>query len=194
MQPSRLDLRIIQGATLRKPLLLMQPVYAYRPIAAIYQTAPLRLQVPAHGLPEGWPTWIEGVRGWGGLNLDKGRARFRLATVIDADTLEYNELNGCDMHASGGHLVYRLPLDLTGASAQLHIRDTNGALLLALSTATGGLVMAGPGRVMLTLTAAQTAAIRWQTGLYDLELTMSDGSVDRWAQGAVVVSVEQTHD
>lgn len=194
MQPARLDLRIIQGATLRKPLLLMQPRYEYRPIAAIQKTAPLRLSVPAHGMPAGWPCWVEGVTGWSALNRDKNRERFRLAAVIDADTLEFNELNGTTQNASGGHLVYRLPLDMTGASARLQIRDVSGALLLELSTATGGLQANGPGRLMLSLTAAQTASINWQAGLYDLELTMADGSVDRWMQGAVSVSKEQTHD
>lgn len=194
MQPARLDLRIIQGATLRKPLLLMQPRYEYRPIAAIQKTAPLRLSVPAHGMPAGWPCWVEGVTGWSALNRDKHRERFRLAEVIDADTLEFNDLNGTTQNASGGHLVYRLPLDMTGASARLQIRDASGALLLELSTATGGLQANGPGRLMLSLTAAQTASINWQAGLYDLELTMADGSVDRWVQGAVSVSQEQTHD
>lgn len=194
MQPARLDLRIIQGATLRKPLLLMQPRFEYRPITAIQKTAPLRLTVPAHGMPAGWPCWIEGVTGWSALNRDKQRERFRLATLVDADTVEFNELNGTTQNASGGHLVYRLPLDMTGASARMQIRDTAGALLLELSTDSGGLQVDGPGRLLLELTATQTAAINWQTGLYDLELTMADGSVDRWMQGAVSVSKEQTHD
>ncbi|MDP3848629.1 MAG: hypothetical protein Q8R10_19595 [Pseudomonas sp.] len=193
MQPARLDLRIVQGATLRKPLLLMQPSYVYRPIGAIQKTAPLRLTVPAHGMPAAWPCWIEGATGWSALNRDKQRERFRIAAVVDADTLEFNDLNGAVQNASGGHLVYQAPVDLTGASARLHIRDAVGALLLAL-TLGSGLEIAGPGRLLLTLSAAQTAAITWLKGVYDLELTMSDGSVDRWAEGEVVVSLEQTHD
>ena len=108
--------------------------------------------------------------------------------------MEFNELNGTTQNANGGHLVYRLPLDMTGASARMQIRDTAGALLLELGTDSGGLQVDGPGRLLLELTATQTAAINWQTGLYDLELTMADGSVDRWMQGAVSVSKEQTHD
>ena len=194
MTPARLDLRIIQGATLRKPLLLMQPVFAYKPITTIQQTAPLRITVAGHGLPDGWPTWVEGSRGFAGLNRDKGRERPRLAKVIDADTLEYNELNGIGQAASGGQLIYRLPLDLTGASARMTIRSIAGTQLLALSTASGGLAIAGPGRLLLELSAEQTAALTWTQGLYDLELVMADGSVDRWAEGEATVSLEQTHD
>jgi hypothetical protein len=193
MQPARLDLRIIQGATLRKPLLLMQPSYVYRPISAIQKTAPVRLTVTAHGMPADWPCWLEGVSGWSALNRDKGRERFRIAATVDADTLEFNDLNGASQNATGGHLVYQAPVDLTGASAAMTIRDAAGAVLLAL-TLGAGLTFDGPGRLLLTLTAAQTAAITWLKGVYDLELTMSDGSVSRWVEGEVLVSREQTHD
>lgn len=194
MQPAQLDLRIIQCATFRKPLLMMQPVYAYKPISSIQQTAPLRLTVTGHGMPDGWPTWIEGVSGWSELNRDKTRERFRAASVIDADTIEYNDLNGLGKNATGGVLVYQLPLDMTGATARMNIRDSSGTLLLDLTTANGKLVVAGPGKLLIELTAAETAAIDLTAAVYDLELVMADGSVDRWAQGAVTVSLEQTHD
>ena len=42
--------------------------------------------------------------------------------------------------------------------------------------------------------AEETAAITWTQGRYDLELTMSNGDVTRWAEGEVVVSREVTHD
>lgn len=194
MTPATLPLNIIQGATFRKPLLLMQPVYAYKPIGAIQKTAPLRLSVAAHGLPEDWPTWIEGVLGWSALNRDKQRERFREAKVIDADTIEYNDLNGIGQSATGGVLVYQLPVDLAGASARMNIRDLSGTLLLALSTVSGGLVIDGAGRLLIELSATQTASITWTQGLYDLELVMPDGSVDRWVQGPVSVSQEQTRE
>jgi hypothetical protein len=192
MTPARLDLHIIQGATLRKPLLLMQPVYQYHAISAIQQTAPLLLSVPAHGLVGSWPIWIEGVSGWSELNKDKTREQFRLAKVVDANTLELNSINGLGRSGSGGVLVYQAPVDLTGCSAQMMVRDASGALLLDLSTANGRLVF-GDGRIVITLTAAETAAITWTKGVYDFELTMSNGEVKRWAQGDAVVSRENTY-
>ena len=194
MQPARLDLRINQGATLRKPLLMMQPAYEYKPITAIQQTAPLLLTVPAHGLVGSWPIWIEGVTGWGDLGRDKAREPFRLAKVIDASTLELNNISGIGRTASGGLVVYQPPVDLAGCSARIFIRDASGALLLELTTDNGRLVIAAPGRLIITLTAAETAAITWQKGRYDLELVMSNGDVTRWAEGEVVVSLEVTHE
>lgn len=194
MQPARLDLRINQGATLRKPLLMMQPVYRYKPIAAIQPTAPLLLTVEDHGLAGEWPIWIEGVTGWGELSRDKTRQPFHLAKVINPNTLELNAFNGTGRTASGGTLVYQPPVDLTGCTARMFIRDAGACLLLELTTENDRLVIAAPGRLIITLTAEETAAITWTHGRYDLELTMSNGDVTRWAEGEVVVSREVTHD
>ena len=194
MHPARLDLRINQGATLRKPLLMMQPVYRYKPIAAIQATAPLLLTVADHDLAGDWPIWIEGVTGWGDLSRDKTRQPFHLAKVINANTLELNAFNGAGRNATGGMLVYQPPVDLTGCTARMFIRDAAAGLLQELTTENGRLVIGGPGRLIITLTAEETAAITWTQGRYDLELTMSNGDVTRWAEGEVVVSREVTHD
>nr|WP_288356742.1 hypothetical protein [uncultured Pseudomonas sp.] len=186
MQPACLDLPVTKGATLRKPLLLMQPVYTYRPITTIEQSAPLRLTVPAHGLPGDWPTWIEGSS-WSALNRDKQREPFRIATRVDADVLEYNDLNGLGQRAQGGVLVYQPPVDLTGCSAVLLITPEAGQPI-ELTTENGGLAIAGPGRLLLEMTAAQTAAIDWTEARYNLDITFSDASVQRWLQGRVTIN------
>lgn len=193
MQPARLDLRVIQGATLRKLLLLMQPSYVYRPITAIQKTAPLRITVPDHGMPTGWPCWFEGVTGWGALNRDKQREPFRLAAVVDPDTIEINALNGRTQGASGGDLVYQPPVDLTGCTGELRILFAQG-VSLTLSTANGGLVIEGPGRLLLVIKAAQVAGLTSKTGTYDLTLTMSNGDPLRWAEGVVSLSLELSDD
>lgn len=193
MQPARLDLRVIQGATLRKPLLLMQPHYVYLPITAIQQTAPLRLTVPAHGMPDGWPCWLEGTAGWAQLNRDKLREPFRIGAVVDANTIEFNALNGKKQSASGGDLVYQPPVDLGGCTGELRILFAQG-VSLTLSTGNGGLVIEGPGRLLLVITAAQVAGLTSKTGTYDLTLTMSNGDPLRWAEGVVSLSLELSND
>lgn len=187
MQPACLALRVVPGATLRKPLLLMQPDYAYRDIIGIAEPAPLRLSVPDHDLPGDWPTWIEGVSGWTELNVDKRLQRFRVARVIDESTIEYNDISFNGQSISGGRLVYQLPVDLTGASAVLLITPSQGAAL-ELSTANGGLVIAGPGRLVIVLTPEQTVAMTWPRANYTLDITWSNGDVSRWLHGPVEVS------
>lgn len=186
MQPACLDLPVTKGATLRKPLLMMQPTYTYRPIEAIQQTAPLRLTVPAHGLPGDWPTWVEGSS-WSALNRDKQREDSRVAKRVDADTVEYNEINGLGQRAQGGVLVYQLPVDLTGCTAVLLIIPAAGQPI-ELTTENGGLEITGLGRIMMEMTAAQTAGEALDGARFSFDITFSDGSVLRWWQGKVTIN------
>ncbi len=185
MTPARLDLPIIPGATLQQPLLLMQPTYTYKPIAEIQQTAPLRMTVPAHGLPGDWMTWAEGIQQGQGLNLDKATSVGRMTWVIDADTVEFNDINGLALRETGGVLVYQLPVELTGMGIRVEIRG-EGAEPIVL-TLGAGITVTGLGQLLMVLTAEQTAAITWTRGEWDLDLTYTDGRVERWLRGEVFV-------
>jgi len=190
MQPAKLDLHIVQGATLRDTLRLMQPRLEYRPITAI-GGSPVRLTVD-HGLPGNWLAWVEGATGLQGLNRST-RERPHRVTVIDESTLEINALSAFGLAPSGGQLIYKPPVDLTGATARMQIRaGIGGALLLELTTENGGLTITGPGTLVRTLSAAQTAALTWTEGVYDLEVEYADGTVQRYLQGKVTVSREVT--
>lgn len=190
MQPAKLDLHIVQGSTLRDTLRLMQPRYEYRPITAI-GGSPLRLTVD-HGLAGNWLAWVEGVSGLQGVNRST-RERPHRVTVVDADTLEINALSAFGLNPSGGQLIYKPPVDLTGAAARMQIRaQLGGQVLLELATDNGGLAITGPGTITRTLSATQTAALAWTDAVYDLEVQYPDGTVQRYLQGAVTVSREVT--
>lgn len=190
MQPANLDLHIVQGATLRDTLRLMQPRLEYRPISTI-GGSPLRLTVD-HGLPGNWLAWVEGVTGMQGVSRSQ-RERPHRVTVVDPGTLEINALSAFGLNPSGGQLIYKPPVDLTGATARMQIRARiGGELLLELTTDNGGLAITGHGTLTRTLSAAQTAALTWTEGVYDLEIEYADGTVQRYLQGAVTVSREVT--
>lgn len=190
MQPAKHDLHIVQGSTLRDTLRLMQPRYEYRPITAL-GGSPLRLTVD-HGLPGNWLAWVQGVSGMQDINRSQREKPHRV-TVVDASTLEINALSAFGLNPSGGQLIYKPPVDLTGAEARMQIRaGLGGALLLELTTETGGLAITGPGTLTRTMSAAQTAALTWTDGVYDLEVEYADGTVQRYLQGAVTVSREVT--
>ena len=191
MQPAKLDLHIVQGATLRDTLRLMQPRYEYRPITGI-SGSPLRLTVD-HGLPGSWLAWVEGVNGMQGVNRSPRTERPHRVTVVDASTLEINALSAFGLNPSGGQLIYKPPVDLTGATARMQIREqVGGAVLLELTTENDGLAISGPGTITRTLSATQTAALTWAEAVYDLEVEYADGTVQRYLQGAVTVSREVT--
>lgn len=107
--------------------------------------------------------------------------------MVDPDTLEFNDLAGQGRTAASGLLVYRLPVDLTGCEIRVEIRG-EGAAPILLTQGNGGVLLQGPGRVLLMLTAEQTAAITWARGEWDLTITHPEGTVNRWVAGQVLVN------
>ncbi len=89
----------------------------------------------------------------------------------------------------------RQPIDLTGCTARMQIREEveATAVLLGLTTENARIALGGAtGTVDLTISAADTAAISWSAGVWDLEIVHPGGAVTRLAQGSCVVSPEVT--
>lgn len=88
------------------------------------------------------------------------------------------------------------PIDLTGCTARLHMRETADAAapFLTLTTENGGITLGGvAGTIALLATATATAAVTATQGVYDLELIASDGiTVTRLIEGMVFVVPEVT--
>lgn len=89
------------------------------------------------------------------------------------------------------------PIDLTGFSARMQVRETVAAtaVLLGLTSDTdGGIEFTDrpAGKFRIHLTAAQTAAMTWTRGVYDVELVSSGGEVTRLLLGDIKVSREVT--
>ncbi|RST54100.1 hypothetical protein [Variovorax sp. DXTD-1] len=88
-----------------------------------------------------------------------------------------------------------LPVDLTGCTARMQVRETiqSDDVLLELSTTDGRITLGGTaGTVNLRVEAADTAIIAWKSGVYDLEIQFADGTVRRLLSGSVTVSPEVT--
>lgn len=188
MQPACAALRIVRSATLRNTLRLMQPRREYREITGIDPSAPLRLTVPGHDLAGDWLAWLSGVSGMSTLNREPPRQLPHRVEVIDDNTLEINAVSGVGQRPAGGQLIYQAPVDLTGATARLVVREEadGGAELLVLASGAG--ITAGPpGTLVVEMSAADTAGIGWTSGWYHLDVTFSDGTVSRFFRGPVTV-------
>lgn len=89
-----------------------------------------------------------------------------------------------------------VPVDLTGCTARMQIRAeiTAATPYVTLTTENGGIALGGvAGTIDILITAVATAAFAWTSGVYDLEIIMSDGiTVHRLAGGAITVSPEVT--
>jgi hypothetical protein len=87
------------------------------------------------------------------------------------------------------------PVDLTGCTARMQVRESidADAVLLSLSTTDGRIALGGAaGTISLRVEAEETAAITWKAGVYDLEVEFADGTVRRLLSGSVSVSPEVT--
>lgn len=84
------------------------------------------------------------------------------------------------------------PINLTGMTARMQIRDSaDDSLILELTTENGRITLGGTaGTITLAVTAADTAALT-RGGVYDLEL-VNGAEVNRLVQGKATLSEEVT--
>lgn len=85
--------------------------------------------------------------------------------------------------------------DLTGYTARMQIRReaADDTVLLALTTENGGISLGGAaGTIALLATSDQTAALGFESGVYDLELEDGSGEVTRLLSGTATLSAEVT--
>ena len=87
-------------------------------------------------------------------------------------------------------------VNLTGYTARMQIREelASAAVLLSLTTENGGITLGGAlGTIDLFISAADTTAITWEGGVYDLELVAPSTDVTRLIdESSVTVSFEVT--
>lgn len=196
--PLRKDFNIIQGSTFSEKIRWETTPFVYKPITAIEKTAPARITVAAHGLPDGWRAAIVSVKGMIEINAptppkDK---YFLETTFIDSNTIEINSVNASEYHTytSGGYVQYYTPKDLTGYTARMTVRNrVGGTALVTLTTANNGIVIDLTDKfIELVITATDSAGYSWTKGVYDLELVSLSGEVTSLLHGNVTLTKEVT--
>lgn len=183
MAAKQIPLTITQGDSQTIVLRVETDPIQYRVISAIEATAPLRLTVPGHGVLDGQNTAVTNAKGMLEINGMANALKaidWHPATVIDADTLEFNDVNGAGFRAytGGGILQFNTLMDLTGWDARMQIRNKKGGstVRLTLGTDTGTLAIDTDLRtVTIYLDAYVHATLEligadWKKGYYDLEL------------------------
>lgn len=195
---ANLDLTIEQGKTFERLVRWETLPFIYKTITNITQGAPCRITATAHGVPSGWRVGVAGAKGMTDINasvppLD---SELHVATVIDANTLELNELSTADFapYTSGGSLFYYYPANLTGYIARMQIKDkVGGTELMLLNTSNTRLVIDDVNStISIEIAAVDTAAITWKRGVYDLEVESPVGVVTMLLTGKIRVVDEVT--
>ena len=163
-----------------------------------------RLSVSSHGLFEGWGVAVYGVkspRQINAVNNPPEGSDYHSATVIDTGTIELNDVTPVDengqewpAYTSGGFIQYDTPVDLTGYTARMSIKDKiGGAVLHSLTTENNGIDIDPAAKtITLSIPAADTEDFTWSRGVYDLEMVSPAGKVTRIISGRIALSREVT--
>lgn len=198
------NLKIRQGDVFNFAVLYGERPLKYVVITDAQQSAPLRLTVPSHGLPEGWPVAITNIKGMVEANCTANDVResdYYPATVIDADTIEINSINakGFRPYISGGVIQFFSPVDLTGASARMTIRDKVGGSVLASSDSADApldvinvLCDVAKSAITVRILTSDTAGFDWVKGVYDLEVIDDLGQATTVCTGTITVDKQVT--
>lgn len=174
--------------------------YKHAAISAITQSAPVRITAPGHGLMPGQRAAIVGVKGMraiNALNNPPKASDFRKLTILDADTVELNELSSADWPAyRGGGFLHALTLmdlsTVTGARMAFKER-VGGAEHFRATTENGGIsIDLALRRITLTLSDAETTALPLRTRLADMELLDLNGQVFKTLEYRIRVEDEVT--
>lgn len=193
---------IKQGATFTAVFRWESKLWTHKAISAISKAAPARVTAPTLP-PDGWRAWVTGCKGMTQINAEASDLGIPLydkdahkVTLFDATNLDLNDVNSVNFgtYTSGGVLSWKTPNDLAGYTARMQIRDSVDAtaFLIELTNASGIAINNTTKTITVTLSAAQTAAITWESAVYDLELVSAGGAVTRIAQGTISVNKEVT--
>lgn len=197
-QGQRLDICITQGKTFSWVLRWASEPYVYKPIEEVMNSAPLRLKVPNHGLPDGWMFAISAVGGMVEINASSNppiAEDYYEASVVDPNHIEVNKLNGFlfSPYTAGGVIQYLTPVSLVGMSARMSIKDRIGGTTILHLTSDNGDITLDPVLHTIATRIAPTASelIQQKKGVYDLEL-FNNIDVFPLTYGSVAVHREVT--
>lgn len=204
------DLAIQQGKTFSLVIRWESEPVIRKAITAIsLASGAPRLTVAGHGLTNGWRCAVTRAKGMTQINAENYPLRssdYHPATVIDTDTVEFNDVTPVDdngkewpAYVSGGFLEWYSPVDLTGQTARMKIKDKIGGTVLA-STELGDAPLNvlsiaidnAAKTITLTIAATDTDDFAWKTGVYDLEMVSATGVVVAIMAGKVLVTKEVT--
>lgn len=198
------DIEILQGKTFSRIVRWQTPPLVYKPITAITQAGPVAITATGHGMPDGWFAAVVSAGGMRQINAAHWPlidTDFHQASVTNANTITFNDTNSGSYTAytTGGSLVYYTPVDLTSYTARMMIRATVDATAVLVSLVSGvasplsGITLDNTLKtITLLISATDTAALTFLTGVYDLELVSPAGVVTQLLSGNVTVTDEVT--
>lgn len=200
-----LELTILQGKTFIDVLRWETDPIVRKAITGIdLSTGCPRLTVAGHGLPTGWNVAVYNVLQPKEINVRNDPPRdsdFTPATVLDANTLELNQISavGWKEYTSGGIAMWNTPKDLTGYTFRMKIKDRVGGTVLASTEAEDAplnVITITVDTALKTITrkilATATDDLSFRAGVYDVEAVSPTGDVTLLLYGVAKLVKEVT--
>ena len=200
MALQKLTLTIRKGSAENIPIRLEQSGWSYASISAVAQAAPLRVTADETP-PDGWRVAIMNVKAVGDFaaaNNPPKDNELHTVAVIDADTIEFNAINGAAFRAytGGGQLAWHTPVDLNlYVGARMNVRDKVGGVLVAnWTTDTNELERdVANDSLWLRLDDLVTETLTAKNKVFDIELIRTGGNADRvCAYDSTLVVLDET--
>lgn len=197
---AKYNFTVNKGATFNPVLLYSQSTFTVKAITGITKSGRAVVSAPSHGLTRDWSVYVVGVVGMDRLNHRSEDlnipSKAYIARYVDANSLRLDvDTTRMEAYSSGGELLYRPPVNLTGYTARMHIRDSVDAstTIATLTTENGGITLGGAaGTVELLMAAAATSAIAVSQAVYDLEIVDTLLKVTRLLEGSITFKKEVT--
>jgi hypothetical protein len=101
---------------------------------------------------------------------------------MDENTLSFDfDASSFSPYESGGYVSFMEPVNLDGCTARMSIKRKPGSEeLLSLTTENGGISIDNTTKtIALMIEAEVTTAIAWRSAVYDLEVVLNLGGVER---------------
>ena len=197
---SNYDFSMQQGATFNPKLKYSQPQFTVKVITGVTKSGQAVVTAAAHGLTVDWPVWVVGVVGMDQINHRPEHLKLAnkayYGYFVDSNSIRLNvDTTRFSAYQSGGELLYHPPVNLTGFTARMELREDvdDATVLHSMTTENGGITLGGAdGTIDLLVSAANTSGFTFGHAVYDLELISASGVVTRLLSGTVVVSKEVT--
>jgi len=192
--PVKLNLKIYQGATFRETLRWEGGTKVYKPITAVSQSAPTTITADGHGLPIGWRFRVTNVLGMTEINSPEGS--FYVAQPTDHNTIVVQNTNsiGFKPYTSSGVVEYQEPVDLSGVTARMQIREKldSDTVILELTTENSRITVDNLEKtIKLYISDTDTEAMDFTSAVYSLELVKT-GDVIPFVTGSIGLVREVT--
>lgn len=185
-----------QGSTFSETLHWESNKKVYIPILAIAKAAPTIVQTTInHNLPGTWRVRLANVGGMKEIN--SAEDEYYLGTSISSTSVELNAVNslGYTAYTSGGVLEYNEPVNLTGFTARMQLREKldSTTVLAEYTTENGKIVIdTATSKITVLVDPITTAGYTFSTAVYSLEVISPGSQVTQLIVGNITLVKEVT--